>query len=60
MLMHRISHGAHIVEKDRVSMNLQAMQAFGVPHLNNIKYVDLAASLSQHLDPVCRFLFMEI
>ena len=33
MLIHRISRGAHIVEMDRVSMALQAVQAHGLPSL---------------------------
>ena len=33
MLIHRISHGAHIVEMDRVSMALQAVRAHGVQGL---------------------------
>ena len=33
MLIHRISRGAHIVEIDRVSMVLQAVQEHGMPSL---------------------------
>ena len=33
MLIHRISRGAHIVEMDRVSMALQAVQQHGMPSL---------------------------
>ena len=33
MLIHRISSGAHIVEMDRVSMALQAVQQHGMPSL---------------------------
>jgi len=33
MLIHRISRGAHIVEMDRVSMALQAVQEHGMPSL---------------------------
>lgn len=47
MLMHRISRGAHIVETNRVSMALQAMQAHCMPSLIAMDMIEV---IREHLD----------